>query len=439
MQSIYLKHDTKYFLRNLKEDGALMFTFSNVIKNIRRHTRKSVLYFFICVIAVLTVQIYMAGIDRTEKQLLQLPDAMPISASVASVDGSRFEGLQILEKTVDGLQSSAHVRDLRLTVLLRGGIGNRAPGGLGSLTPEEAKTYYAIWAVLGANTVEAVAGFEPDAVTWLPDYGPDFLSSDKPVCLIDKNLMETHSLSLGDSVPVDLHYYRYGDHGEITYEPVELTELRIVGTVDMGGAAQRVVVPFEYIRAVFHRQDITFTAASASFYVRDPLKLNDFKAEMKTIQLSKVDTSGNAALAVLANRGAALLVNDAIFISSATRLQESLSLLRGFLPLLAVVLAAIGYFVAYLMIQNRREENAVLRLLGMSRRESMGLYFTEMVLLTLSGSLFGLLISTAFRIGGFSAGVLGFCLLSLCFMLGSLIALLRLGRTNVMLALAQPD
>jgi hypothetical protein len=416
-----------------------MFTFSNALKNIRRHLRKSVLYFLICVIAVLTLQIYMAGIERTEKQLLQLPDAMPISATVASLDGARFEGLQIPEKAVNGLQLSSHVRDLHLTVLIRGGIGNRAPGGLGSLTPEETKTYYANWGVLGANTMEAAGGFEPSNIAWLPGYGPDFLNGDEAVCLIDKNLMETHSLSLGDNVPVDLHYYRYGNRGEITYEPLEPVELRIVGAVDMGGAAQRVVVPFEYVRTVFHGQDIAFPAGAASFYVRDPLALNDFKAEMKTLNLSQVSSSAGIAIAVLANQGTALMVNDAAFISSATRLQESLSLLRGFLPVLAVVLAAIGYFVAYLMIQNRREEYALLRLLGMSRRESMGLYFTEIALLTLSGSLVGVLISLASGVGSFSVGAWVFLLFSLCFILGSIIALIRLGRTNVMLALAQAD
>ncbi|NLA86921.1 MAG: ABC transporter permease, partial [Clostridiales bacterium] len=398
-----------------------MFIITNALKNLRRHARKSVLYFLICVIAVLTLQIYMAGIDRTEKQLRQLPDAMPISASVSSLDGAKFEGLQIKEKTVDGLLQSTYVRDLRMTALISGGIGNRAPGGLGSLTPEEAKTYYANWAVLGANTMAAVNGFEPDAVTWLPGYGPDFVSGSEEVCVIDKNLMETHNLTLGDSVHTELHWYSYDNFGQITLKPLELAKLRIVGSVDMGGAPQRLVVPFEYIRTVFHRKELEFTGASASFYVRDALKLNDFKAEMKTLQLFKVDTSGNAALVVLANKGTALLVNDATFISAATRLQETLALLRGFMPLLAAVLAGIGYFVAYLMIQNRREEYAVLRLLGMSRSNCMGLYLTEIAALTLGGSLFGALISAAVDIGSISSGVLAFSLLSLCFMLGSII------------------
>lgn len=409
-----------------------MFIFSNAYKNLQRHMRKSLLYFLICVIAVLTLQIYIAGIDRTEKQLLQLPDAMPIPASVSSLDGSRFDGLQIPEKTVDGLQSTSHVGELKLTGLLQCGIGEYSDDVYGK---------HVIWGVTGINTIEALEGLEPDAVTWLPGYDTSCLSGNEAVCLVDSLLMEIYGWSLGDSVPLDLYYFKYGDYGEISFEPIELVETRIVGTSDlmMINNSPNIIIPFEYERDIFHRQGITFHASSASFYVREPLALNDFKAEMRTLQLSRVSSSGDVALSVLANRGAALLVNDAAFISAATRLQETLALLRGFLPLLSAVLATIGYFVAYLMIQNRREEYAVLRLLGMRKSECVGLYFTEMAVLTLGGSLFGVLLSTSIKIGSISTGVLSFVLLSLCFMLGSMIALLRLGRMNVLLSLAQRD
>jgi len=133
------------------------------------------------------------------------------------------------------------------------------------------------------------------------------------------------------------------------------------------------------------------------------------------------------------------MVNDAAFISSATRLQETLSLLRGFLPLLAAALVIIGYFVAYLMIQSRREEYTVFRLLGLSKHENMRMYFIEITVLTLAGSLLGTTISVASGIGLFLMGLYVFLLFSLCFLLGGAIALLRLGSTNIMLALTLSD
>ena len=70
---------------------------SNAFKNIGRHYRKSVLYTAICIIAVLVLQTYTAGIDRIEQQLRSLSGTIPISAQVASRDGLRFNGLQIRE------------------------------------------------------------------------------------------------------------------------------------------------------------------------------------------------------------------------------------------------------------------------------------------------------------------------------------------------------
>ncbi len=405
-----------------------MFTLSNALKNVRRHLRKSILYFLICVVAVLTLQIYIAGIDRNEVQLFQLPDALPISATVANLDGSSFTGLQIREQTVDGLQSSNYVRDLQLTVSLQTGVDD-FPG----VYAENQRL-----SVEGANTLAALEGLEPDAVTWLPSYGPDFLGGDEAVCVASSMVMGISGWSLGDSIPLDLYNFRFDNSGAVFYDELGLMEARIVGVADlnMAATAPTFVIPFETARAAFRNHGVEFTASSATFYVRAPLKLNDFKAEMKTLLLYQAVTDGSAAMSVLANQGVSLLVNDAAFISAATRLQETLSLLRGFLPLIAVVLAAVGYLVAYLMIQNRREEFAVLRMLGLSKGAGMGLYFTEMAILTLSGSLLGVVISTAFGIGGFDVGVLMFFL---SFMLGSVIALIRLGRTNVMLALAQPD
>jgi len=415
-----------------------MFILPNAMKNIRRNIRKSVLYFLICVIAVMTLQVYMAGIDRTEAQLLQLPDAIPVLARIASLDASRFAGLQIQEKTVNGLLNSSYVRQLLLTVLLRGGIGHfAAEESRGQLTLN----------VVGVNSIAALEGLESEAITWLPGYSQDVLAGDETVCLIESNLMKTYKVELGDSIPLNLYYYRYTRYGEVTYEPLELAETRIIAVADLSAVvtdmtSPQIVVPIKSCMASFHRQDVVFNASSASFFVDNSLELNAFKAEMKTLDLEQFDPAKNSSLTaskVLANQGTTLLVNDATFISAATRLQDSLSLLKGFLPMLAVVLAVIGYLVAYLMIQNRREEYAVFRLIGMSKSKSMGLYSIEIAALTLAGSLSGTVLSAATGIAGFNSGIKILFMFMLCFTLGGISAVFRLGNVNLMLAFARAD
>jgi len=394
--------------------------------------RKSVLYFLICLISVMTLQIYMSGIDRTEKQLSQLSSATRINAVVTSLDGTKYNGLQIRESIIYGLEKSTHIKDLKVTLMLQAGIGEYSDERMGK---------HVVWGVVGANTFECLNESYQDDITWLPGYGPEFLTGDDIVCMVDKIFLNTCDVKLGDTIPLDLYYYKYGSRGEVYFETLGLTDTLIIATTDRIAIENNpsIIIPFNAGRDLFIANDVQFNAASCSFYVKDPSQLNDFKTEMKSLLLAEVRPSADVSMMIASNTGAALVVNDATFVIAATRLEESLSLLRGFFPVLALVLAAIGYFIAYLMIQNRREEYALFRLLGLNMGLSISLYFFEIFVLTIAGSFLGTFISVALNIGDFTSGVRVFFMLSICFMLGSLIALLRLGRTNIMLALSQQD
>jgi hypothetical protein len=377
------------------------------------------------------LQIYIGNIDKTEKQLKQLTQAIPVSARIANLNGEKIAALYIPEETVQGLLDSSHVEKEKLNVLLFGAVGD--------FPLEDWKTHLTL-PVVGTNSLASLDGLDTDTVTWLPGYGPEVLADDEPVCVADTSLMEANGWSLGDSFPLNLYYYRYGRYSELFYDPLEIVDYRIVGQANLKAVAAEVlppeiIIPFDAVRVSYHRQGIEFFADSASFTVSDPLKLNDFKAEMKALDLSPIIPAAE----FVDNKGNALLVDDTTFINAATRLQESLSLLKGFLPLLVAVLAAIGYFVSYLMIQNRRDEYAVLRLLGLGKVKSMGLYFIEIALITFGGSMIGALIATSVDIGNMMVGAMVMGIFFLCFTSGSVAALWRLGKTNVMLTLTQMD
>ena len=409
-----------------------MFLLSTALKNVRRYLRKSVLYLLICLVSVLTLQIYLSNIDKTEAQLQQLPAIMPISGQVTISDGTQITGLQISDHVIDGLLTSSHVEQMRITSLFYAGIGE--------FTKEEERERLNL-SVMGLNTISAMDGLSELPITWLDGYTTDMFETHDAVCVMDASTLQREGLSLGDSMPLNLYYYKYEDRARVTFEPMQIVDMRIVGEADLmalisDAMPPQILLPFELGRDIQDSTEgITSFASSASFRVRDALKINEFKAEMKALPLSPISPGAGSNN----NRGTALLLNDATFLNAATHLQESLSLLRGFLPMLVVVLAAIGDFVSYLMIQNRREEYALLRLLGLSKGNSMGLYFIEMALLTLCGSIIGVIGGIATGMGSISVGITILALFCACFMAGSAIALWRLGRTNVMLALAQSD
>lgn len=247
-----------------KDREPQVYVFTNAFKNIRRHIRKSALYFLICVISALTLEVYIAAVDRTEKQLLLLPDAMPIAARITSLDGARFAGLQIVEKTIDGLKSSDYVRDLKMTALIRGTIGE--------ISPDEPRKN-AMWNIVGANHLDALESLTHEDITWLPGYDSSMFSGGDMVCIFDLNLMEIFNCSLGDSVSLNMFYYQYEKNGVVEYEPLETVEMRIMGEADLRAAKNvpQIVIPFESTRACFQRRGVSFTADSASFLFKMPL------------------------------------------------------------------------------------------------------------------------------------------------------------------------
>ena len=417
-----------------------MFVLSSAIKNIRRHMRKSVMYFVVCITATLMLQIYIAGVDRTQGQLRSLPDAMPVSARVASLDGGRIDMLQINEATVDGLMKSHFVRNLQMTTALSAAFMGKLVETVG-MSDEEVGATVLYCTAVGIDTIEVLDGATPDSITWLIGYGPDSFQGNDSVCLVAKTVMERNGYSLGDSILIGLLAYQYGIYGEISTADLEfLCTLRIIGVTDASmipGGIGHVAIPFEITRSAYDNSRVQFTAASASFYVNDPLRLNEFKDEMKDIQLVDVSSVSADDARIMANRGTSLLVNDAAFISAATKLRETLALLQAFFPLVTLAVIAIGYFVAYLTIKSRREEYAIYRLLGVGARSGFCLYFFELAILTLCGSILGAAISMASGIGGLRVGAAVLLVFSASFLCGGVIALLRLGRTNVMLALAQ--
>jgi len=136
--------------------------------------------------------------------------------------------------------------------------------------------------------------------------------------------------------------------------------------------------------------------------------------------------------------GEALTMNDETFIMSATQLTKSLNLLKSFAPLLFTLVFVIGFVASYLLIQSRRNEFAIMRSLGMSKRISFLIVLIESLILVIIGSILGLLpanILVGVRIE--TAGILlGFLIF---YMLGNILALILLNRFSVMAVLSKAD
>lgn len=403
------------------------------VRNLVRHRTKSILSGIIGILTVLLLVIYAGNIGSVTAQLASLPEVMPIRAVVSSLDGSMNAGLAIKEQNLERVLASEEVKDPVVTVQLKIGFGD--------FTPQEWEgnlNYYAA----GVNDLAGVPGLQSEEIRFIDQAGVDLLKTEEAVCVMDARTMEQNGYQPGDMVTLNLYYYRYGNSSEgytIYIEPLAIAEYRIVGSMDIkeytGNVIRpEIILPFENVRQIFHRNNMTFTADSLSFTVRDPFRLNECKEDMHEIGFLEV-----AKNALPRYDGNALMMKDDMFINAAENLRESLAIMTGMLPFVIILLVFIGYLCSYLLIQNRKAEYATMRSVGMGWGQCFGVLFLENLMIEAAAcavaSLFALLC------GGVGVGVvlLADAAFLLSFLTGSSAALWSFRSLSVMEVLSAGD
>lgn len=405
-----------------------MYLLPVAVRNLRRSGYKSVLCMLICAFATLLLGLYMRNIEDLGQTLKKLPEAMEVSAKISNLDGSMDQGLKIEAELVSNLLSSDHVAEPAVTVQLLAGFG--------FFSPEEWQTHLTIQ-TRGVNSLDGV-GLKPEHITLPEGISPDFLADDEQKCLIDRSLMEANGYKTGDTIPITIYYYRYGDYHQIFCEPLEQCEYEIAGTVDApggtGGVYPELLLPIKAVENSYRRAGIPFLADSFSFLVKNPLELNAFKEEMHRFGLLPVSAGSE-----LHYEGNALVVEDETFIRAAERIEENLTLLKGFFPLIDAITAGVGYLTAHLFVRNRRQEYATLRSVGLGKVWGYLVFFLEYFLLAAGGCGVGILCMQAGMQGGWRQSLTAAAVFLGCCLPGTAAALISMGQGSVMQILTQKD
>lgn len=399
-------------------------------RNVSRHKYKSILHLLIGVLIVLVLDSYAGNMDSTRRELIRLPERIPVFARISNLNGSMRECLAIREDRVMGVRESAYVKDPVFTVRLKFGFG--------AFTLEEYEENLSHYG-RGMNAPAEAFGLGREQITFLEGVDESVLETPQKVCLMEEALMEERDLQLGDDVMLTTYYYRCALEGsEIFIEPLVTDTYRIVGSMRTGDylgewMPPEVILPLDCVREAYHSQGIDFFADSGSFMVKDPFQLNALKEQMyDEVKFLPVITR-----AQFRYDGNALTIMDEAFIRSAEALTENLALLKGMLPFVVAVIAFIGYLCSYLSLQSRQEEYALMRSLGAGRGRSFFLLFGETALVAAIACVTGSL--GAFSLFGTAAGVLALSgvLFFLTFLLGTAAALFSLHRLSVVQVLTR--
>lgn len=406
-----------------------MFFLHTIQCNIKRNIAKSIITINICIFVLLLLNVYLKNLKSSNDQLISLPSVTSIYCRITNLNGSLETGLEISEDLVDNMLSSNQVKDAAFTI--------RLTAGEGDFPIEDWKEKLTLF-IAGANKITAIAGISPENIHMQEVTITDFFSSSKPICLVSETVMEKYQWEPGDTVTLNLYYQYYDDKNQLHYEPLELISVEIIGTMDTitsstGQMPPDILLPFETLRESFHRQQVSFMAESAFFYVADPLQLNAFKEEMRSIGLmEKIPTADYN------YQGVALAVRDTTFRTLASQLRQSIDTLQGFFPLIGITIVCIGYIASFLLINSRQKEFALMRALGAGRGTCFALFLLEQLTLILIGEIIGGGLAYLLLRSGMAVAVAG-VLFFLSYLLGCMAALWRMGRTSVAEALFRAE
>lgn len=402
-----------------------MFCLKTAIRNSWRRKVKSALMVLVSAVAAVFVLIYLNSIKSNQEQLLMFSRELPVTARIMNGNGSMENGLYIPKDLIDKIEGTGFVKDPRYTTRMAAVF----PTGDASDSEDIAM-------ILCVNQERAIPDYEGRNIILEDGADMDFLLGKDPVCLAGENFLARNNLSIGDTVDIKLYYRQFNELGiSYTYEWLADCSLRIIGSISASGSdivRIDILCPLGWAEEKHIQAGKDFNLDSASFTVSDSLRLNEFKAEMREY-LQGVSPDGRPI-----PKGDSLSVDDQIFILSASRVKDTLKILNTFAPVMFVIIALVGYTAAYLLIQDRRRDIAIMRSLGTGPAACIATMIIEYAILGLMGCLIGNACAAPWT--GMNINTLLYSMLFFAsLMIGISTAALRISRFNTMTGLIKNE
>lgn len=404
---------------------------------IGRHRTKNILTILMDVLVVLLLHTYMSNIANNQEQLHDLPDAIPVTGYLSTLDGTRNAGIFINEDILQGVSESRYVDEVNASVRLKCSLQE-----IEYRDWEHLNLY-----VYGANRIEAVRGLETSEIVWNAGEDASVLGGTEPKCIVSKKLFEKNGWKLGEKITLYQYYYytKENTRGDLFADPLKPTVYEIAGYADLSpealvdigldGFLPDILVPIRAVQADFSEMGIPFEADALSFRVSDSLNLNAFKQDMKELGLKNIaPLTEDDSL-----EGDALVLNDSAFINAANHLRQVIDTVTAFFPFLLALIVCAGYLVTLLLLQSRKNEMALLRSIGLNRWKCFRIFLTEQLILVVTGVAAGSILSVLLQGNYGGSSVLTGCLVAVFYMLGNSLALHKLLKVSVMEALFQAD
>lgn len=250
-------------------------------------------------------------------------------------------------------------------------------------------------------------------ISWLDGYDESCLEGDERVCLVP----ESWGYELGDTIPL-LARTTIPSYGDIE----GIFRIKVVATYPGKITSVSAAMPLKTLKALTEDASVaqkqhgnhyawSFGLKEVYFTVKDNQKLDEIKAMLMQFRDSET---------------VRVRIDDKVLKETVNPIESNLSQMEGSFLFFFVMIAAIGFFISFLLARGRKSEYAVMRLLGESRARVTMKALVEQFIFCLVGVAFGALID----IKSFDLTICGVILL--CYTLGAALAVVLTVEVNVM-------
>lgn len=255
-------------------------------------------------------------------------------------------------------------------------------------------------------------------ISWLDGYDEDCLEGDARVCIVPASW----GYAPGDTVPLLARTLVGNQYLE------GIVRLTVAGTYSGRITEFAAVMPLRTMEALTvdataaqkqngNHYEWNFSVDSVYFTVADNQQLGEIKELMIARGLRDSDRLR-------------LRIDDRVLKETVTPIESNLAQLEGSYLFFFFMIAAIGCFISFLLARGRRQEYAIMRMLGESPARITAKALLEQCVLCLLGVALGAGITVATDLGAVSLPRCGVILL--CYTLGAAAATLVTVRVNVM-------
>lgn len=326
--------------------GNRVFTAKKIFFNITRNRIRSLILVVFSFLLVLSVGFYFGNLDQNRELMAALGEKIPVTATVTNSSGDRVAGLDITEKRLE-LFIGLGLKEYVITAESYGNIRVDSKNAVEGVSVHLA----------GINSVASMNAWKPE-FSQTQEEIEELLLGDEGVCFLNEDYIQERGISchVGDVININLYRALYDEFDSVSeFIEITSTKLKIAGFYQVAQEnaqeAANMICPLTWLARQYQQVGKKFIYSSASGIVGQPLKLNELKAKAEEAGFQQVDIQS-----VGGRSGNALVIDDQLYIQSASQLENSIHLLKLFrIPLALLVIGIFVMVLSFAMCYRKKE------------------------------------------------------------------------------------